>query len=316
MKIIFFGTPEFAVASLDEIINSEYKILAAVTTPDKIAGRGQKITESAVKKYAEKNNILTLQPKNLSNDDFITKLKALDADLFVVVAFRKLPEVVWQLPRMKTINLHGSLLPDYRGAAPINWAIINGEKKTGVSTFFINNKIDKGEIILKKEIPISFIDTAGSLHDNMMIVGAKLLIETIEKINNNSYKTIVQSSDDIKKASKIFKNDCEINFDQEATKIYNKIRGLSPYPTAYCTLKNKITQEKKSLKIYETKIIKEKNNKNIGEIISDNKNFLYIQCKDYQISLEEIKLEGKKKLTIKNFLAGFRNIENWTFITN
>lgn len=308
-KIVFMGTPEFAVTILDGIISAGYQVAAVVTTPDKPAGRGQKVSESAVKQYAISNQLPVLQPEKLKSDDFTAALSNLKADLFVVVAFRMLPEVVWSMPPKGTINLHASLLPDYRGAAPINWAIIKGEKETGVTTFFIEQEIDTGEILERTSIPIEENETAGELHDKLMHLGSKLVVQSIEKIFIGNYIAINQKSllGDItpKLAPKIFKNDCLINWNQNVDLIHDFIRGLSPYPAAWCQFEN---QNKKEIKTY--KIIKA--NKTAKKVINQNliefnKTGFFVPCNDFYLEILEIQPEGKKKMNFKEFYAGYQN---------
>ncbi|PCH53123.1 MAG: methionyl-tRNA formyltransferase, partial [Flavobacteriaceae bacterium] len=242
------GTPDFAVAILDALVNATFNVVGVITAPDKLAGRGRKIQESAVKKYALEKNLTILQPTNLKSEEFTTKLESLNANLQIVVAFRMLPKVVWQLPKYGTFNLHASLLPNYRGAAPINWAIINGETKTGVSTFFIDEKIDTGNIILQEEVEISKTETVGELHDKLIHLGIKLVVETANQIEQNNVKTFKQPEIDEKPAPKIYSDTCKINWNDSLTNIYNLIRGLNPYPAAWTTLINNNKEIK--VKIY------------------------------------------------------------------
>ncbi|OAQ42227.1 methionyl-tRNA formyltransferase [Pedobacter psychrophilus] len=303
MKIIFMGTPEFAVASLAALLNANFNIVGVVTAPDKPAGRGQKINESAVKKFAVENNLKVLQPEKLKNPEFIKELKSLNADLQVVVAFRMLPEIVWNMPKKGTINLHASLLPNYRGAAPINWAIINGEKESGVTTFFLKQEIDTGDILFSDKVTIDEEMTAGDLHDALMEKGAELLVKTVKAIDNNDYQEIPQESfyeENLKHAPKIFKDDCKINWNQDNEIIYNMIRGLSPFPTAFTQFLDK------SLKVF--KAVKEDVDPGIsaGAYLSDGKTYLKFASKNGFISLKEIQQEGKKKMEIEDFLRGIR----------
>ena len=310
-KIVFMGTPEFAVTILDGIIDSGYNVVSVITTPDKPAGRGQKVSESAVKQYAIKKNLQILQPEKLKSEEFIKALQSLEADLFVVVAFRMLPEIIWSMPPKGTINLHASLLPDYRGAAPINWAIINGEKETGVTTFFIEQEIDTGEILEKQSIPIDKNDTAGDLHDKLMNLGTALVVQSIEKIISGNYRAINQidilGNKKPKLAPKIFKNDCLINWNQPAEKVHNFIRGLSPYPAAWCILENKTKNEIKNYKITSSKITDRKTSNN--STIELNKIGLFIPCSDFYIEILELQQEGKKKMNAKEFYAGYNKFE-------
>jgi methionyl-tRNA formyltransferase len=317
LRIIFMGTPEFSVQILKGLIEGGYKVVGVVTTPDKSAGRGLKVQESDVKKYAVQQNLKVLQPEKLKNKQFIDELKSLNADLQIVVAFRMLPEQVWGMPKMGTFNLHASLLPEYRGAAPINWAIINGEEKTGLTTFLIDNEIDTGKILLKKEIEIKKTDSAGDLHDRMMILGANLVKETIEIIASGSIKPVKQTElinnpDQIKAAPKIFKEDCRVNWHQKSEKIYNFIRGMSPYPCAWTTLKNTETGNMLNLKVFKSDYQVLDHQLNPGSI-KHQKDVLFVSAVDGFISLKEIQLEGKKKLKIDEFLRGF-SIENYILI--
>ncbi len=310
-KIVFMGTPEFAVTILDGIIDSGYNVASVITTPDKPAGRGQKVSESAVKQYATKKNLQILQPEKLKSEEFIKALKSLEADLFVVVAFRMLPEIIWSMPPKGTINLHASLLPDYRGAAPINWAIINGEKETGVTTFFIEQEIDTGEILEKQSIPIDKNETAGDLHDKLMNLGTSLVVQSIEKIISGNYRAINQTEilgdNKPKLAPKIFKNDCLINWAQPAEKVHNFIRGLSPYPAAWCILENNTKNELKNHKIISSKITDRKIKEN--SIIELSKLGIFIPCSDFYLEILELQQEGKKKMNAKEFYAGYNKFE-------
>lgn len=304
MRIIFMGTPEFAVPSLNKLYEAGYDIVGVVTAPDKPAGRGMQLSESAVKKYAVENNLSVLQPEKLKDPVFIETLQSLNADLQVVVAFRMLPEIVWNMPPLGTINLHASLLPQYRGAAPINWAIINGEKQTGVTTFKLQHQIDTGNILLQEKIPVADDETAGSLHDKMMYTGAQLLLQTIRQIENGTIQEMVQPSTAdlsvLKSAPKIFNETCEINWNQPVDKIYNLIRGLSPYPTAFTYL------DEKKLKIFSSEKEKTNESNEPGKILTDHKTFLKFCATDGYISLKEIQLEGKKRMNIQDFLRGYR----------
>ena len=304
MRIVFMGTPEFAVASLAALIESDNKIVAVVTSPDKPAGRGQHLQESAVKKFAASKNILVLQPENLKNDDFVQTLRSLNADVFVVVAFRKLPEEIWKIPPAGTINLHASLLPQYRGAAPINWAIINGETITGTTVFFINNEIDKGNIISYNQETISPTDNAGALHDRLMRTGAIHLTNAIGEIISGSYKNVPQDSitqnSSLKKAPKIFRETCEINWNNNTTDLHNFIRGLSPYPCAW----TKIKDGKLTLKIIEAKAKIDCVTVAPGTIDTDKKTYIRVAAKDGWIYIHNLQLEGKKSMNVIEFLRG------------
>lgn len=303
MRIVFMGTPDFAVASLASLIEAGFDAVGVITAPDKPAGRGQKLNESAVKKFAVAHQIKVLQPEKLKNEDFLNELAALKADIQIVVAFRMLPEVVWNMPPKGTINLHASLLPQYRGAAPINWAIINGEKETGVSTFFLKQEIDTGDILFSEKVAIDDQMCAGDLHDKLMEVGAKLLVKTVNAVSENHYKEISQDHLDaasLKHAPKIFKETCAINWDQNNEEVYNLIRGLSPYPTAFTNFMDK------GLKIY--LVEKEATQPEIapGAFLTDHKTYLKFASKTGFIHLKEIQQEGKKRMTIADFLRGQR----------
>lgn len=301
MRIVFMGTPDFAVASLSALKNAGFEIVGVITAADKPAGRGQKLSESAVKKYAVAHNLKVLQPFKLKDPVFLNELEALRADLQVVVAFRMLPEVVWNMPPKGTINLHGSLLPQYRGAAPINHAIINGEKESGVTTFFLKQEIDTGDIILSERIAITDHDTAGTLHDKLMEVGANLIVKTVTSIANNDYKETPQlRSDDLKSAPKIFKDFCRINWDQDSQTVYNHIRGLSPYPAAFTKLNDK------TLKIFEVVVENEKQDIAAGAYLTDGKNYLKFATNNGFLSLLDVQLEGKKRMKIEELLRGLR----------
>ncbi|UKJ06512.1 methionyl-tRNA formyltransferase [Solitalea lacus] len=309
MRIVFMGTPDFAVASLDILVQNNYDIAAVVTVPDKPAGRGQQLSESAVKKYAVEKGLKVLQPEKLRNPEFTSELQSLNADLFIVVAFRMLPEIVWSMPPKGTFNLHGSLLPQYRGAAPINWAVINGEKETGVTTFFLKHEIDTGNIIFNAKTPITDEDNAGSVHDRLMGIGAELVLKTVKAIESNAANPISQEqviSDlglqqaNLLHAPKIFKDDCKINWNQSTEKIFNFIRGLSPYPTAFTELNGL------SLKLF--KVDKElvQHNDTPEKVISDGKKFLKFATTDGYINVLELQLQGKKRMGVEEFLRGYR----------
>lgn len=301
MKIVFMGTPDFAVASLDALVQANFDIVAVVTAPDKPAGRGQKINESAVKKYAIEKSIPVLQPEKLKNPEFLAALKSYQADLQVVVAFRMLPEVVWNMPAKGTINLHGSLLPQYRGAAPINHAIINGEKESGVTTFFLTHEIDTGDIILSDRIPIGDDETAGELHDKLMVIGANLLVKTVTAISNGDFTEQPQpQSNELKHAPKIFKEDCKIDWNNSSALIHNLIRGLSPYPTAFTLLNDK------TLKIFKAEPEEKEPGIAAGGFLTDGKTYLKFATKDGFIKLLDIQFEGKKRMLIEDFLRGMR----------
>ena len=296
------GTPEFAVGILDTIIKNNYDVVGVITAADKPAGRGQKLKYSAVKEYALANNLMLLQPTNLKDEGFLTELKALNANLQIVVAFRMLPKVVWEMPSLGTFNLHASLLPNYRGAAPINWAIINGETKTGVTTFFIDDKIDTGAMILNSEIAIDENENAGQLHDRLMNLGSTTVVDTLALIQKGDLITVVQKdSADIKTAYKLNKENCKIDWTKSALEINNLIRGLSPYPAAWCFFTD--NSEEWNVKIYESKIIIEEHNYVIGSIICTKKE-MKIAVNDGYIQILQIQFPGKKKMNTAEFLNG------------
>lgn len=300
LKIVFFGTPEFAVASLQAIINAGFDVVAVVTAPDRPAGRGLKLQQSAVKEFAVQNNLPVLQPEKLKNPEFVDELRSYKADLFVIIAFRMLPEVVWNMPPMGSINLHGSLLPQYRGAAPINWAIINGEKETGVTTFFLKHEVDTGSIIMREKVAIDDNDTAGTLHDKLMETGAGLVVKTLTTIEKGGYTLEEQDlSKETPHAPKIFKEHCLINWNRGVDDNYNFVRGLSPYPTAWTKIGGL------TLKIFWADKKYDHQPDQPGTIDTDNKTYLKIACSDGWLWLKEIQLEGKKKMVIDEFLRGF-----------
>ncbi|RMG77307.1 MAG: methionyl-tRNA formyltransferase [Bacteroidetes bacterium] len=310
LKIIYFGTPDFAVAPLKKLIEAGKNVIAVVTAPDKPAGRGHKLQSPPVKQFAESHQIPVLQPRNLKSEAFLKELQSFDADLFIVVAFRMLPEQVWNMPPLGTFNLHASLLPQYRGAAPINWAVINGETQTGVTTFFIQHDIDTGNIILQKEVPISPSETAGELHNKLMKAGADLVLETVNKIENGNVETIPQSQlikpgETLKTAPKIFKPDCRINWNNTVENIYNFIRGLAPYPAAYTEIE--IAGERYPLKIFKVEKEPENHNETPGTLITDFKKSIKIAATNGFIELKEIQPQGKRKQTVKEFLNGIQN---------
>ncbi|MCO5261110.1 MAG: methionyl-tRNA formyltransferase [Crocinitomicaceae bacterium] len=309
LRIVFMGTPDFAVAILDKLVVNGANIVAVITSPDKPAGRGLKMHESAVKQYVIAHQLPLLQPTNLKEETFISELKALSADLFVVVAFRMLPEIVWSMPPLGTINLHASILPHYRGAAPINWAIINGEKETGVTTFFIEKEIDTGKIIERSTVSINENETVGELHDRLMELGANTTLSTVKKIAKGNVQGIPQiefEEGELKSAPKIFKEDCKVNFSQSAQKVHNFIRGLSPYPAAWCTVSN--GTETKSFKLFASLLtnIKPTNSK-----IAVSKDGILFPCADYYVLITELQPEGKRRMDYKSFLAG-NSLEGFT----
>lgn len=303
LRIVYMGTPEFAVAGLKALLDANYEVVAVVTAPDKPAGRGRKMKASAVKEFALTQGLPILQPEKLRNEYFNEALRSFEANLFVVVAFRMLPKMVWASPEYGTFNLHASLLPQYRGAAPINWAIINGETKTGVTTFFIDDKIDTGEIILQREISIENDETAGSLHDKLMHLGSDLILETVSSIENEKAIPFKQPDvDDVKKAPKIYREDCKINWEDDIEYIYNLVRGLSPFPAAWCILKN--GDEEIEAKLYKTHYEKTSKNSNFGAIDIE-KDHLRIWAKNGYLSVYEIKLSGKRKMDVRSLLNGY-----------
>ena len=314
MRIVYFGTPEFAASQLEAILAAGYEVAAVVTTPDKPAGRGKKIQCSEVKKTASEHCLSILQPEKLKDPEFLKALESFHADLFVVVAFRMLPAVVWKMPKLGTFNLHASLLPQYRGAAPINHAIINGETQTGLTTFFLNEEIDKGAIILRESVAIRPDETAGELHDELMVLGNKLVVETIKKIENNDLQTVAQEAlaegTTLKEAPKIFKDFCNIRWNQECQNIYNHIRGLSPYPAAHTSLKSD-HGETLDLKVYKTEMELSMPQVKPGTVLTDEKTYLKIAAKDGFIHLTTLQQAGKKAMNIEEFLRGIRLSGPW-----
>lgn len=329
-RIVYMGTPEFAVAPLKALIEAKYNVVGVVTVADKPSGRGLKVNESAVKKFAVENNIPVLQPLKLKDPEFLKQLAAFNADLFVVVAFRMLPQEVWTMPKLGTFNLHAALLPQYRGAAPINWAVINGEKMTGVTTFMIDKDIDTGGIMLRQECRITPEDTAGTLHDKLMPIGAELVVQTVEGIIEKNIETrvqrsFIQGSEVLKPAPKLTRELCDIDWNKKTSAVYNLIRGLSPYPAAFTMLKSEVHPEPVQLKIYfgekvegeDFRSMLEKAGKSAavpGEILSDGKSFFAVTTADGAVSLTDVQLSGKKRMDVKAFLAGFRNPELWKIV--
>lgn len=307
MRIVFMGTPQFAVKTLDAIFNSKHEVVGVVTSTDKPAGRGRKIQQSDVKQYATKNNIRLFQPEKLKNKNFINDLKVLNADLFIVVAFRMLPKIIWEIPKKGTVNLHASILPNYRGAAPINWAIINGEKESGVTTFFINEKIDTGDVLLIEKTKIKDGQTAGELHDNLMEIGSKLIIRTISEIESRTLKSkkqIISASQ--KTAPKLNRNNTEINWFKDDITIKQFILGLNPYPGAWTLLSN--NGRELNFKIFN---VKTSNLKVPKKTILLKENKLYIGTNTNALELLEIQLEGKKRMNANDFLQGNKNIDQY-----
>ncbi len=317
LRIVFMGTPDFAVASLKAMIDGRYNVVGVITAPDKPAGRGNQLTQSAVKKYAVENNLPLLQPEKLKNPEFIAELQSLKADLQVVVAFRMLPEVVWNMPRLGTFNLHGSLLPQYRGAAPLNWAVINGETKTGVTTFLLDQEIDTGKILFKHEIEIGENDTVGDIHDRLMDIGASLVVKTVDALADGNYTPIPQTeliSDSIKHAPKIFKEDCRVEWQNDVEKTRNLIRGLSPYPTAWSLLVNSENGEEIQTKIYFAEKAGNGENTGCGTIETDGTKNLLVACGNGWLNITDIQLAGKKRMKTDEFLRGFQQIGKYKFV--
>jgi len=312
------GTPDFAVASLDILVKNNYNIVGVITMPDKPAGRGQQLQESAIKKYAIEKELKILQPEKLKSESFISELKSLQADLQIVVAFRMLPEIVWSMPRLGTFNLHGSLLPQYRGAAPINWAVINGETETGVTTFFLQHEIDTGKIIFNAKTPITQNETAGDIHDRLMMIGADLVFKTVKAIENNNYteedqNKFYSSEAELKHAPKIFKEDCKINWTKPCNEIHNHIRGLSPYPAAFTEFKN--PENKLFLvKLFLSDKEMIAHQKPIQSILTDNKTYIKVAVSDGFILIKELQIAGKKRMGAQKFLRGFLINENWCVV--
>ena len=306
LRIVYMGTPEFAVASLDALVSGGYNVVGVVTMPDKPAGRGYKVQFSAVKEYALAHNLPLLQPEKLKDEQFLEELKALKADLQIVVAFRMLPEVVWNMPPMGTFNLHGSLLPQYRGAAPINWAIINGEKETGVTTFFLQHEIDTGDLILQKKIAIHRTDNAEAIHDKLMALGAQTVVETVDCILDGTAPKMPQpKATELKTAPKIFKETCKINWEHDCESIYNFVRGLSPYPTAWSELMNDNTPSI-PVKIYAVTTEQTSHTHTPGTIVTDGKKDLKVACKDGFVTIKSLQLSGKKRMNSDEFLRGYK----------
>jgi methionyl-tRNA formyltransferase len=310
LKIVYMGTPDFAVEPLRRLVEDKYNVVGVVTMPDKPAGRGHKLQFSPVKQYAVDNNLHVMQPEKLKAEEFVNELRSLNADLFIVVAFRMLPEVVWAMPRLGTFNLHGSLLPQYRGAAPLNWAVINGEKETGITTFFLTHEIDTGKIIQQEKIAINEEDNVGTIHDKLMIMGGDLVLDTVKNIIAGTVKPKPQeelyaSESELKPAPKIFKETCHLDFNNPTENIHNLVRGLSPYPAAWANLSAE-GKEDLQMKIYETKKEICQHNETPGTLVTDSKKFLKVATKDGYLHLLQIQVPGKKRLSIEDFLRGFR----------
>lgn len=311
LRIVYMGTPDFAVAPLRALVEGGYNVVAVVTTPDKPSGRGLKVNESAVKKYAMEVGLPIYQPVKLRDEEFVESFKALDADLGIVIAFRMLPEIIWAAPRLGTFNLHASLLPQYRGAAPINRAIMNGETETGVTTFLLNPQIDEGAVLGQVKVEIEPTDNVGSLHDKLMNVGVELVLETVEKIACGEVSPIEQESmfeGELKPAPKIFKEDCHIDFSRSGEEIINQVRGLSPYPAAWANL-----SENLSAKVFDAKFEPQSIDTEVGTIISDEKRYIKVVCANGLIDIKELQLSGKKRMTAEELLRGFRNVCSYRF---
>lgn len=300
LRIVFMGTPEFAVPSLEVLVENGYEVAGVITAPDKPSGRGLQLAPSAVKVAALKHGLKVLQPTNLKAPEFIEELRSLNANLQIVVAFRMLPEVVWMMPSIGTFNLHGSLLPQYRGAAPINWAIINGEKETGVTTFFLKHEIDTGSILFQEKEPIHAHDDAGSLYQRLMFKGAQLVLKTVQSIEAGTYKPLAQhDTGDLKHAPKLFRENSMIDWNKRSIDIVNLVRGLSPYPAAWTMLAGK------TYKVFRASVV-DKKRQTPGEIDSDNKNHLYVSTADGWVSIDELQPEGKKRMKTPDFLRGYK----------
>lgn len=309
LRIVYMGTPDFAVCSLRKLVEEGYNVVAVVTMPDKPSGRGHKVQFSPVKQYALSVGLPVLQPMKLKDELFVEELRSYKADLQIVVAFRMLPEVVWAMPRLGTFNLHASLLPQYRGAAPINWAVINGDTQTGITTFFLKHDIDTGDMILQERTPIAYDENVGSVHDRLMVMGAELVKRTIDLIIEGNVKAVPQPvlpAEQMRPAPKIFKETCLINFHQPVERVYNFIRGLSPYPTAWCELT--LAGEPITVKVYSATVYNQDHNDDntiaAGTVSTDGKHYLRVRCQDGWIELQELQLAGKKRMTVKDMLNG------------
>lgn len=315
LRIVFMGTPEFAVASLRRLVEEGYNIVAVVTTPDKPAGRGQKLHESDVKVAARELGLPILQPERLRDEAFVEAMRALEPDLGIVIAFRMLPEVIWAMPKLGTFNLHASLLPEYRGAAPINWAVINGERETGITTFLLNHEIDKGAIIGQKREPITEDDTVGTMYDKLMMSGCDLVVETVERVAAGNYEAREQMHIDeatLKPAPKIFKDDCRIDWSWEGRRIVNFVRGLSPYPAAWTPMYID-GEERGSAKIFRVTFSAAEHKHKAGTVESDGKSSLRVACQDGWVEIHELQVAGKRRMAVRDLLLGLRNIEDYTF---
>lgn len=316
LRIVFMGTPEFAVPSLKALVREGYQVVAVVTTPDKPAGRGQKLHESDVKVAARELGLPILQPEKLRDEAFIEELRALKPDLGIVIAFRMLPEVVWAMPRLGTFNLHASLLPEYRGAAPINWAVMNGDRETGVTTFLLNHEIDKGAIIAQKRMPIGEEDCVGTMYDKLMHEGSGLVLQTVELLASGEVIPIEQAHIDeetLRPAPKIFKEDCHIDWQRPGREIINFVRGLSPYPAAWSAIRREGSEEILSAKIFRAHFIEAARQEAVGTVRSDMRSYIRVACTDGWIELDELQMAGKKRLPVKELLLGLRQVEELFF---
>lgn len=317
LRIVFMGTPDFAVASLKALVDGGYNVVGVITAPDKPAGRGKKLSESAVKLYAVEKGLTVLQPEKLKNPEFLNELKNLQADLQVVVAFRMLPEAVWNMPPLGTFNLHGSLLPQYRGAAPLNWALINGETVTGVTTFLLDQEIDTGKIIFKRETEIGETETVGDVHDRLMEMGARLVAETVDAIAEGNIQPVAQEGlmekTAIKHAPKIFKEDCKIDWTKDTEAVRNLVRGLSPYPAAWTNLVNTDSGIEIPTKVFLAEKFFLGKNAKAGEIETDGKTFLHVACGNGWLKITDLQIAGKKRMKTEDFLRGFQQIGEYRF---
>lgn len=316
LRIVFMGTPEFASTSLRRLVDEGYNMVAVVTTPDKPAGRGQKMHLSDVKLTALDLGLPLLQPEKLRDEEFLAALRALQPDLGIVIAFRMLPEVVWAMPRLGTFNLHASLLPEYRGAAPINWAIINGETRTGVTTFLLNHEIDKGAIIEQEAVDILAEDNIGTLYDKLMNIGSELVVRTVEKVASGGYATIEQMHIDeatLKPAPKIFKDDCKVNWSRSGRDIVNLVRGLAPYPAAWTPIYRE-GEECGSIKLFGVRFEADNKTGSVGEVVTDMRTYLGVRCQDGVIYLDDLQLAGKRRMAIKELLLGWRDVNVVEFV--
>lgn len=312
LKVVYMGTPDFAVESLDAICQAGYDVVGVVTVPDRQTGRGLKVTYSAVKEYALAHNLPLLQPEKLRDEQFLTDLKAWDADIFVVVAFRMLPQCVWSMPRLGTFNLHGSLLPQYRGAAPINWAVINGDTETGITTFMLNEKIDEGRILLQSKTPISEADTAETIHDRLAQMGRELVVKTLDGLEAGTLESVPQPEfPDLRPAPKIFKPDCAIRWERDGRSLYNFVRGLSPYPAATMQMID-ANGKPQQFKVFEVAYESDSSSQ-VGEVVTDGKNYLKIGVSDGYLSILSLQISGKRRNSISEFLRG-NNISDWKIV--